>query len=592
MDFVNRSFQNQITEVEENGETFLEVPAVLLNETILEGHPEGDIAVTEDELSKWPGRWNDVAITIGHPRKNGQPVSAKKEPIKKNKLVGRTKNARFEKGELKADLKLKKNELEQSEAGEIVLKKLNSDELVELSTGYGSDTVETNIDGADGQHVNIVPDHVALLPRSKGKCSVEDGCGLPRNEQLLTENLLSTSRTEDDLIFDEPESADWSEVDKNLGDYVEAFFEFTDNSRDDFEGADFGTVESLPDEISQWISQHTLLGDADAESVRELIFFPVVNPNTNNLNQNALEAVITGRGETADIDDSTLASAQGAARTMLTNIFDRDLEENEMNEDEVAESIWEKFISVFTNKNKLEKNQQDFNIADLLSSVSNVLDQPESQFMQDMEENYEFDAGNQVPTEIQAKMAAELIGISTGEALQLMGRNRENSKTTEDKQMKQNEELIESLCDNEAVPFSCNELEQMENEQLEALNEKFSEQEEQYEEDEQPKTNEQPEGNDLELNEEDVEMVKQVAQEKREEKSRLVDQLSENARCSFNEDELEEKSIEELNKIAEMVDVDVNRSANGKPETKQNETESAEDYSSPSVLMKSNEEDE
>ena len=80
-------------------------------------------------------------------------------------------------------------------------------------------------------------------------------------------------------------------------------------------------TQDMPQAMRNWIASHTLLGDPAADEVRDLIFFPVVNPSSGNLNAGALRAVLSGRGAQADIPDSALNSARSVASSLLEKEF-------------------------------------------------------------------------------------------------------------------------------------------------------------------------------------------------------------------------------------------------------------------------------
>lgn len=106
---------------------------------------------------------------------------------------------------------------------------------------------------------------------------------------------------------------------------------------------DFGygeTVDDLDDEQRTAIAATSLLGDPDADTYDDLVFFPVVDPD-GDLYESALDAVISGRGAQADIPADAKASAQRMARTLLNEEFDRDLEVDvETNVNEEALTFW------------------------------------------------------------------------------------------------------------------------------------------------------------------------------------------------------------------------------------------------------------
>ena len=98
---------------------------------------------------------------------------------------------------------------------------------------------------------------------------------------------------------------------------------------------DVEETADLTQEQKQEIANHTLLGDPEADSLRELRFFPVVNAETGNLNRGALEAVRGGRGQSADVPSDTYESAYRVAGNLLNEEFDSDVEV-ELSEEELS----------------------------------------------------------------------------------------------------------------------------------------------------------------------------------------------------------------------------------------------------------------
>lgn len=130
----------------------------------------------------------------------------------------------------------------------------------------------------------------------------------------MVHNILSKARKPK---YDGTESTSWQSVKKTLQAFIAAY-----NSN---EGTDIDAgapVNELPQAAKTWIAGNSLLGDPSAETVEDLIFFPVVNPTTGALNAGALRAVLSGRGASADIPDAAKESAQAQARSLLESEFD------------------------------------------------------------------------------------------------------------------------------------------------------------------------------------------------------------------------------------------------------------------------------
>jgi hypothetical protein len=81
------------------------------------------------------------------------------------------------------------------------------------------------------------------------------------------------------------------------------------------------SVEDLSQDGRSLIARKSLLGEPSAETLRELRFFPVVDPATDELNRRALGAVRSGRGDQADIPDDARTSAQRVAGRLLNEEF-------------------------------------------------------------------------------------------------------------------------------------------------------------------------------------------------------------------------------------------------------------------------------
>lgn len=164
-----------------DGREVMVVPVVAIVEGVLNGK-----LVPAEEFEAFAASWEGVAVPVGHPQVNGQPVSANRPEILEKTVVGRFHNVKAEskklKGEIWVDLE-KARKLNQND----LLKALQSGEKVEVSTAYFAQTEEKsgsfNGKNYNGIHRNLRPDHLALLPNEIGACSVEDGCGVHQNHQ-------------------------------------------------------------------------------------------------------------------------------------------------------------------------------------------------------------------------------------------------------------------------------------------------------------------------------------------------------------------------------------------------------------------------
>jgi len=142
-------------------------------------------------------------------------------------------------------------------------------------------------------------------------------CESERSNNVKT-NVLSQARTPS---YSGTNSASWSRP--ALEDY----------------GFDVASIDDLTGAQRTQIAEGSLLGDTNAETYSELSFFPVVSPG-GELNENALVAVLGGRGAQADIPASALESARTVARRLLNEEFDRELETDSAQNSSLLSKIW------------------------------------------------------------------------------------------------------------------------------------------------------------------------------------------------------------------------------------------------------------
>jgi hypothetical protein len=125
--------------------------------------------------------------------------------------------------------------------------------------------------------------------------------------------------------FDSTETKRWGDVSKDLSNFIDGYIKHNDVEEPE-EG--WNEAGDLPQQAKQWIASKTLLGDSEADNADDLIYFPVVNPSTNDLNLGALNAILGGRGAQADISDSALSSARNKVETLKQENFKEEMEKN------------------------------------------------------------------------------------------------------------------------------------------------------------------------------------------------------------------------------------------------------------------------
>lgn len=185
MNFLTTNLHGKSTRIEEHeGKEYLVSPVVMLKEGVHAGS-NGPLFYDARDLESSAASWNGMPVVVNHPSVNGYSVSVNDLPQSARKQVGTIKNAKWERGKLKADAWL---DVEQMTAllPEFVDPLLNDGGVLEVSTGLFTDNeyFQGHFEGKDFQYVarNHRPDHLALLPGQVGACSIADGCGLNVNQ--------------------------------------------------------------------------------------------------------------------------------------------------------------------------------------------------------------------------------------------------------------------------------------------------------------------------------------------------------------------------------------------------------------------------
>lgn len=283
--------------------------------------------------------WNGRPVAINHPK--GAQTCNSPEVFDKQ-WVGYIFNSRFDhtSKSLKSDLWI------EDERGKIVSDLVVAGKQLEVSIGaFGDLKPSKRTDPYDYTMTNIVGDHLAILPDTKGACSWEDGCGVRAQVfcRRATESIRSTARTPS---YDGVETLSWSGVNNGLKEYVGAYYRA--KGMEQPEAMSETDVKDLPSAVKAWVSSKTLLGDKNADNSHDLMMFPVVNPKTNKLNEGALRAVMSGRGAQADITEGARASARDKAEILLESKFEKKVN---MRGEDVTECLEKKEIQ---EKNQLE----------------------------------------------------------------------------------------------------------------------------------------------------------------------------------------------------------------------------------------------
>lgn len=139
--------------------------------------------VPEDEVRKSQKAWNGTPVTLNHPRNDhGDLVSANSPDIMEKTRVGTLFNVNSpDQGEsLEGEVWIDTAKAKAIGGGaEQIVNMLEGGDNVSVSTSYFGDKLTPG--RYDGEHRtkvigNLRPDHLALLPNKKGRCSISDGC--------------------------------------------------------------------------------------------------------------------------------------------------------------------------------------------------------------------------------------------------------------------------------------------------------------------------------------------------------------------------------------------------------------------------------
>jgi hypothetical protein len=167
-----------------NQRDYIVAPMSLITPGVLNGSA-GPLYYPREEIARDPSSWNDVAITLGHPKDaSGQHnVSGRNPAVLDRVKLGRVYNARIDhRGRLVAEGWFHVESLRR--VAPQVLAALEAGSPIELSTGLRTVNEPapegSAFNGRPYTHVarDYKPDHLAILPGQKGACSVEDGCGV------------------------------------------------------------------------------------------------------------------------------------------------------------------------------------------------------------------------------------------------------------------------------------------------------------------------------------------------------------------------------------------------------------------------------
>lgn len=288
------------------GKKYLVVPVVMMVEGVHTG-THGPLLHLSEELGKIPDSWNGIPVTISHPQTQEGYVSANSPAMVEQWTVGRVFNTCFENDKLKAEAWI--DEVKIRSLAPEALEYIQRARPLEVSVGVFSDN--DNIKGEwKGEKYEAIarnyrPDHLALLPNEEGACNWADGCGVRVNRKggRDVDGLKA-------LKYEGTETRPWRSP-------TLSSFDVKDKE---------GNWAALSVLDKEEVASHFLIGNAGVATFEDL-HFPVVNPKTGKLNENALRAVIGVRGaQLGGVATDIKANARRKAYQLLNKEFEAELE--------------------------------------------------------------------------------------------------------------------------------------------------------------------------------------------------------------------------------------------------------------------------
>lgn len=175
-----------------DGRTYLVAPIVALVAGVINGE-----LVTVEELSAFAEAWNGRPTPLRHPQdSDGRYISANSPDVIESSVIGQVFGMRVEGDRLLGEMWLDVEKCNRLGGDALhALNRLQRGEVLEVSTGYFC-SVEPVSGVFNGKAYTAIqrdlrPDHVAILPDEVGACSIADGCGVGRFNQINGEEAVN-----------------------------------------------------------------------------------------------------------------------------------------------------------------------------------------------------------------------------------------------------------------------------------------------------------------------------------------------------------------------------------------------------------------
>lgn len=174
-----------------DGRHYIVVPMVMILEGVHVGS-QGPVYYSPEELAKTPKQWNMKPIVVEHPFRGDTATDLE---VYKKQAVGMIMNTHYVDGKLKAEAWIDE-ERAQEKCPELI-QHIEHRLPMEVSTGLFSELVmESGTwhgEEYKGKIINIRADHLAILPKKQGACSLSDGAGLLINQSYENKDVDSTA---------------------------------------------------------------------------------------------------------------------------------------------------------------------------------------------------------------------------------------------------------------------------------------------------------------------------------------------------------------------------------------------------------------
>lgn len=292
---------------------------------------------------------NNRPIVAGHPRVDGEYVSANSPDILERYSYGHLFAAQYEDKKVKVEAWFDKNRAnEVGPAATNIIARLEAGEQIEVSEGNFVVAVDEQgrVNGKEykSKWVSAICDHLATV--DEGACSNKMGCGGPRVNQLRVASLAQARTPK----YSGTETTTWTRP------------TFQDFIRYCYNGDEPPTsVSKCSSELKREIANHSLLGDPDATSFGELTTLTVVNPTNGKLNENALRMALKSDNN----------SAIEIARRLLNSEFSANLEAKDMKASDKKSNMLKRMLASMSGvlKSAMSNNDLRWKLFKAISEV-------------------------------------------------------------------------------------------------------------------------------------------------------------------------------------------------------------------------------